>query len=258
MDPHTPAALARRLGIGLKALRLWEVEGLIKPHRLANGWRVFRPDDITAAWRVVALRRLGFPLKAIKALLHRGEPDLDALLAYQESLLIDQARQVGEALSAIASARNKLAAGESLDVDALIKTHVEIKMADPFTKPVLEKLWQKTFEPEQIEALRARPMSQEEEHEVQESWANLISEAERLRALGDPASPEAQALGRAWMAEVKRFTGGDAKMHASSYQFYNQGFADPKAAAAMPFSAEVWHFVGQIIAGLAKRGEVLV
>jgi MerR family transcriptional regulator, thiopeptide resistance regulator len=82
-----PATIAKRLGIGLKSLRLWEAEGLIKPHRLANGWRVFRPEDITATWRVAALRGLGFPLKAVRALLNRATPSMDIILEIQESQL---------------------------------------------------------------------------------------------------------------------------------------------------------------------------
>ena len=59
MSYERPATIAKRLGIGPKALRLWEQEGLITPHRLANGWRVFRPQDIIDAWRITSLKGLG-------------------------------------------------------------------------------------------------------------------------------------------------------------------------------------------------------
>jgi DNA-binding transcriptional MerR regulator len=67
MDSHlSPAETAKRFGISIKALRLYEQHGLLKPLRTANGstgaaWRVYGSDQIARLHQVLALKRLGLP-----------------------------------------------------------------------------------------------------------------------------------------------------------------------------------------------------
>lgn len=257
MNSDRPAKIAKRLGIGLKALRLWEAEGLIKPHRLANGWRVFRDEDITAAWRIAALKQLGFSLSAIKALLSRGTPSLDVILSVQERALNEQALQIQRAQKAIQAAREKLAGGAHLDADALIILHQETNMSTNFINPTTEKLWESTFSPEQIHTLKERPFTPEEQERVGAAWASVITEADRLRVIGDPASEAALALGRRWFSLVREFTRSDPGMIASSRDFYAQGFADPTTASQMPFDKGVWDFIHKVAEQLVARGEAI-
>jgi MerR family transcriptional regulator, thiopeptide resistance regulator len=256
MSEQTPAQLAKRLGVGMKALRLWEDEGLIKPHRLANGWRVFQDSDVLDTWRVSALKRMGFSLKAIKALLHRGAPSFEVLLSVQAEVLAQQAKEIARATAAIAQARAILQDGAKLDVDILIKTHMEVQMSDPFSNPVLEKLWSQTYTPDQIAALKARPMNDEETISAGKRWSELIAEAERLRVIGDHQSPAALDLAKRWMEEVELFTKGDAGLNQSAFNFYTTGFSDPNIASQMPFSEGIWQFVGRSVAVLKARGDL--
>lgn len=255
MNSDRPAQIAKRLGIGLKALRLWEAEGLIQPHRLANGWRVFQDEDVTAAWRIAALKQLGFSLRAIKALLTRGTPSLDVILSVQERALNEQSLQIQRAQRAIQAAREKLAGGAHLDADALIVLHQETNMSNNFINPTTEKLWEATFSPEQINALKERPLSSEDQDRIGAAWASVITEADRLRAIGDPSSEAALSLGRRWFELVREFTLSDPAMIASSRDFYSQGFADPKTAGQMPFDKGVWEFIRQVAEQLIARGE---
>jgi MerR family transcriptional regulator, thiopeptide resistance regulator len=257
MENQRPASIAKRLGIGLKALRLWEAEGLIKPYRLANGWRVFRNEDVTAAWRISALKQLGFSLRAIKALLSRGTPSLDVILSVQERVLGEQLAQIQRAKSAIQAARAKLAGGAHLDADALITLHQETNMTNNFVNPTTEKLWDETFTPDQIASLKVRPFTAEDQERVGSAWAAVITEADRLRAIGDPASVEALALGRRWFGLVREFTQSDPDMIASSRSFYAQGFADPQTSGQMPFDKSVWEFMGKVAEQLIARGETI-
>jgi hypothetical protein len=65
MDSHlSPAETAKRFGISIKALRLYEQHGLLKPLRTANGstgaaWRVYGSDQIARLHQILALKRLG-------------------------------------------------------------------------------------------------------------------------------------------------------------------------------------------------------
>ncbi len=61
---------ARRLGVTVKALRLYEQRRPIGPGRNAAGWRVFAPAEVAREAEVVSLRRLGLNLAQIA----RGEP----------------------------------------------------------------------------------------------------------------------------------------------------------------------------------------
>jgi DNA-binding transcriptional MerR regulator len=68
MDSHlSPAETAKRFGISIKALRLYEQHGLLKPLRTANGstgaaWRVYGSDQIARLHQILALKRLGLSL----------------------------------------------------------------------------------------------------------------------------------------------------------------------------------------------------
>ena len=72
---------ARRLGVSVKALRLYERQGLVTPGRSAAGYRMYGPDEMTHAKQVVALRTLGLSLAQVARVLD-GEPqDLAGALA---------------------------------------------------------------------------------------------------------------------------------------------------------------------------------
>ena len=57
----SPAETAKRFGISIKALRLYEQRGLLKPLRAANGsagaaWRVYGPDQVARLHQILAVR----------------------------------------------------------------------------------------------------------------------------------------------------------------------------------------------------------
>jgi DNA-binding transcriptional MerR regulator len=78
---------ARKLGVSIKALRVYERAGLIRPRRSPAGWRLYGPRDLEDAGDIIALRDLGVGLADIAAL--RGA-DAGArrhlLRAYQATL----------------------------------------------------------------------------------------------------------------------------------------------------------------------------
>ena len=83
----SPSEAARRLGVSVKALRLYETRGLVTPLRLSNGWRAYHPDAINQVARICALRDLGLSLTQVGRVL-KGEPaDLASALNAQEASL---------------------------------------------------------------------------------------------------------------------------------------------------------------------------
>jgi DNA-binding transcriptional MerR regulator len=62
---------ARRSGLSLKALRLYDARGLLPPVRVddASGYRYYAPDQLERAHTIALLRRLDMPLTTIADLL---------------------------------------------------------------------------------------------------------------------------------------------------------------------------------------------
>ena len=58
----SPAETAKRLGVSVKALRVYEAHGLVAPARTQAGWRVYGPVEMARLHQVLALKRLGLPL----------------------------------------------------------------------------------------------------------------------------------------------------------------------------------------------------
>ena len=64
-----PSEAASRLGVSVKALRLYEQRGLVAPIRSAAGWRTYGPDEMARAAEIAALRALGFSLAQVARVL---------------------------------------------------------------------------------------------------------------------------------------------------------------------------------------------
>ena len=163
MDFHlSPAETAKRFGISIKALRLYERYGLLKPLRTSNGtthaaWRVFGSDQLARLHQILALKRLGLSLGQIGELLV-GEDALDPILAFQERVLVKDGERIARALSLLRKARTKLASGAALSIDDLATLTQETVMT---THPTLKELNeimtpfnQKHLTPEEKPALR--------------------------------------------------------------------------------------------------------
>src|SRR3954469_6663014 len=62
--------LARATGLTVRALHHYDALGLVVPsRRTSGGHREYDDADVRRLYQVVALRRLGFPLGEVKALL---------------------------------------------------------------------------------------------------------------------------------------------------------------------------------------------
>lgn len=105
----SPAEAARRLGVSVKALRIYEQHGLIAPRRSAAGWRAYGPDELRRAGEIAALRALGFGLAQIARVLE-GEGLAPALAAQQARLEAEQ-RRLSATLETLQRLRDGLADG---------------------------------------------------------------------------------------------------------------------------------------------------
>jgi len=239
----SPTETATRFGVSIKALRLYESRGLLKPLRTAAGWRTYGPDQIARLHQILALKGLGLPLARIATIL-AGDA-LEPVLELQERVLAREGDRLARALELVRAARAKLRSGQSLSVDDLATLTTETVMTGKATledmRDVLEPITHRHYTPADRAALAARPYDQAE---IGRQWMALIEEARVLMAAGDPASPAAQDLGRRWKALYEQFTGGDKAIESKVSAVWRDAFADPASAARLPVSQEMFAFIG--------------
>lgn len=103
---------AKRLGVSIKALRLYEERGLVTPGRSAAGYRVYGPDDMVRAAEIVALRALGLSLAQVTRVLDGNAKSLEAGLASHETALDNELRELVRKLNKVRSIRSELSRGQ--------------------------------------------------------------------------------------------------------------------------------------------------
>jgi len=109
------AECARRTGLTVRALRVYERAGLIKPQRGANGWRGYGQDELRRLNHIITLKSLGLSLREIRGVLAAPVPtSLKSILELQlRSWLTRQAATL-QALKLVNAALERLAANQSL------------------------------------------------------------------------------------------------------------------------------------------------
>jgi phosphoribosylaminoimidazole-succinocarboxamide synthase len=125
----SPAETAQRLGVGVRALRLYERKGLVRPGRTRAGWRVYGPNEIERLHQVLTLKSLGLSLARIGELLDERMADLPALLALQEDVLTIRINDLQRARKAVQAARTKVSRDNRLSLDDLIDLVRETTMS---------------------------------------------------------------------------------------------------------------------------------
>ena len=251
----SPTETARRFGVSIKALRLYEQRGLLTPLRSKAGWRTYGPDQIARLHQILALKRLGFSLVRIGELL-AGPDMLKPVLALQEQQLARDCQRLSRALVLVRAAQAKLRSGQALSIDDLATLTKEISMTskltrDTFFHPALVPHQHKYFRPEEIAALSSRE-DFDQERDIALMF-ELIADLKQLTAAGDPGSPAALDLGRRWKAQNDSFTGGDPDIALRMRKMVQDALADPVTAPQLPFLAEHIAFLGAIMAKLKEK-----
>ncbi len=246
----SPAETAKALGVTVRALRVYEQKGLVKPLRSAAGWRAYGPEALARLHQVLALKRLGLGLAKIAVLISGRLSKLDAVLELQEELLARRREETDRGLDLVRSARARIASGKALSLDDLTTLTRETTMSDEMPE------WAKKMQPiidehlspadkAKIEALRTP--SDQANYGTQ--WENVIAKAKSLLG-SDPGAPEARDVARRWRELAHQSTGGDPALFAKMAQVWRESLASPEVAPTLPISPEVWAFVGKAMAYL--------
>jgi DNA-binding transcriptional MerR regulator len=255
MDCHlSPAETARRFGISIKALRLYERHGLLTPLRTLNGstgaaWRAYGSDQLARLHQILALKRLGLSLGRIGELLV-GEDALDPILAFQERVLVKDGERIARALTLVRKARTKLASGATLSIDDLATLTLETVMTThPTTKDLNEVMTpfnRKHITPEENASLQ-------EWHDGQPDLLNvgkgLMEEALALMASADAGSAAAMDLARRFLAFSKQVASSSSPVTALRPKVraaLDEARSDPETSRKI----EVFSFIEKAVANL--------
>lgn len=124
----SPNEAAARLGVSVRALRLYERKGLVRPARTQAGWRVYGPEQIERLHQVLTLKSLGLSLTRIADILRGRDADLPALLALQDDVLATRIYDLQRARRSVQAARAKLAREGRLSLDDILELAREAAM----------------------------------------------------------------------------------------------------------------------------------
>jgi MerR family transcriptional regulator, thiopeptide resistance regulator len=261
MDSHlSPAETAKRFGISIKALRLYEQHGLLKPLRAANGstgaaWRVYGSDQVTRLHQILALKRLGLSLGQIGELLV-GQDALDPILALQERVLTQDSERITRALTLIRKARTKLASGDILSIDDLATLTQETFMTNQSTaeelKEILTPFRQKHLT-SQEEASLKELTSGKPDDVVKKSMKQLMEEARALMTSGDATTAAAMGFARRFRATTEHLKSREPSALAVLRPKLKAMMDDARSDPGVSQKLEVFAFVDKALANLKAQ-----
>ena len=230
-------ALASASGLTVRTLHHWDAIGLLVPsERTGAGHRRYSATDVRRLYRVVALQRLGLPLREIDAVIEREGPGLRRAVAGHLARVeadLERGRLLRERLVRLLSA---LDASDEAPGAELIET-IEVMT-----------MHEQHYTPEQLARLgeRAEALGPEGMEQARRDWALLIDEVRAEMQRGtDVGDPRVQALAERWEAMIAQFTGGDPELRASLQRLYDA--EGPTAASHGTVDPEVMAYAARAI-----------
>jgi len=198
------AECARRTGLTVRALRVYERHGLIEPKRTGKGWRCYGPRELQRLNVIVTLKAFGMTLAQIRTLLKTKSPPLAHVLQIQLQACSARKDAVEKALALVRAALATIGSGKPLSLEQLcnltrsMEMRTEMDGAKEFAVVrglINEKL---TPEEERAHLTWVASLPSEALQAVQEARKTARAVRRSLQDLHekklDPAAPEVQAL----------------------------------------------------------------
>lgn len=239
---------AKLTRVTVRALHHYDRIGLLAPSLTRpNGYRVYTDADLLRLQQIVTLKFMGFSLREIRRLLDSRGYEAAKALRVQSEAIKDGIGRLREAARAVDEVLRRVEKGGRVPKQKLIKIMEVIQMGED-----VKKAWHEKFLSEadlkKFEEI-GRKYTPEMMKAYQDRWAALIAEVKRNLAL-DPASPEAQDLGKRWTALFNEAYGGHPELKPKIAAAYTSG-AIPKEYDMI--GPEVWDFIKKVHAAAAKE-----
>lgn len=120
------AACASHTGLTVRALRVYEREGLLSPERSANGWRRYGPSDLVRVNTIVILKGFGLTLSQMRGVMRDHSPPVLRMLELQANAWSEKIAGALRALACVDAARRSrcTARAEKAGDDATVITRM--------------------------------------------------------------------------------------------------------------------------------------
>jgi MerR family transcriptional regulator, thiopeptide resistance regulator len=205
----TAAECARRTGLTVRALRVYERHGLIEPPRSGKGWRLYGSKELRGLNVIVTLKTFGLTLAQIRLLLKTRSPPLAKVLEMQ--LRASRARRddADKSLELVQAALATIDSGRPLALEELCNLTRSMEMGNHHA--IARELINEQITPHEERAymtwVAARPP--DEIKAMQEYGAAVRVLFRSLQDIRDeeikPAAPEAQAIITEWNVLAVRY-----------------------------------------------------
>ena len=239
-----PGELARRLGLSIKALRVYERAGLVAPGRREGGWRSYGPRDVARLHEVLALRNLGLSLAEVKAVLDAPDSGLQRTLEIQQRHLAAQIGAAQKRLAAVNAARRRLREEGSLGLDELIALAGETAAVPGLSAGQVEAIVHGLASDHDGAAdldrfhddMRSRLVGAGlDPADFERLLSQLVADAAAAAATADPGSPRGRALAERWLGLVAPLALGAQQAGEGAAAFASRLSDNPDLAAALAF-----------------------
>jgi DNA-binding transcriptional MerR regulator len=197
------AVCAARTGLTVRALRVYEREGLLNPARSTHGWRRYGPADLARLNAIVSLKALGLTLAQIRTVVTENPPSLLRILEVQAQAWRAKLAAAERALALTEEARRRLQGSQELSLDELCELVKSLDGARSTTMQnaaaVMRDLINERITPEEERAWLTwwaqHPEDAKKVTALKEEILALLQDVQALAENGaDPTSPEAQRL----------------------------------------------------------------
>lgn len=243
--------LAERSGLSAKALRLYEVRSLLNPDaHSAAGYRLYGEKALARLAEIAVLRRAGFSLAEIGALLQRE----GSAVALVEARIVALRREVqvkSVALAALEQAWRCLDETSKTSIETLLEAirmneQLDVRLSDAELLETRRRgeILGRHFTDEERERLRQRAeqYGAENMRRHAEQWPPLIAQVRAVMTNGTPTdAPEVIELARRWHALVSGFSGGDAALAGRMREAY---LSEPQVMTAQGMDVAMFTYIG--------------
>jgi DNA-binding transcriptional MerR regulator len=195
------AECARRTGLTVRALRVYERHRLIEPRRTGKGWRCYGPQELRRLSVIVTLRAFGMTLAQIRTLLATNPPPLARVLQMQLQICSARKEAADKAVELVKTALATIKSGGRLSLDNLCNLTRGMEMENPTALfQIIRPIMNENVTPEEERAVMnwvaARPQDELKAiHESAPAMFDLHRSFQDLREKNAaPADPEAQGL----------------------------------------------------------------
>jgi DNA-binding transcriptional MerR regulator len=243
--------LARRAGVTVRAVRLYERAGLLTSVRAENGRRMFAGADVQRLRLIVALKRIGLTLAQCRDVLAQDGDAFAQIIDAQLPMLRRQREALDWSIAMLVAADAHIKRGGALDPETLVGL---VGAAEELKTLPRDACVDRYYDKSQLIRLHRRRPGRDQQKEAHAAWLALIREIEAMAIAGDPSSAEAQAAAARLNAFKDEFAQGDADVIASLRQqeedaaaYYAGVATENEAAQPTPssLSKRGWLFISR-------------